>query len=374
MWRRPCARWGLVALVGALFCSGTLTAVPAGAGPTPAGPTPAQTASTAAVDWLVSQQQPDGGFELAGFPGFETPDVVLAIAMAAQTGPTWSTAEALAAVEAVEFGGSGGPTPLDALDAWVAGGIVAGQAAKLILLVVAPLGLDPADFGDSHTDLTALIYPTGCGGGADLTGVLYYSTQTMGLVGEILCGAPDPAIVARVRAAQRADGSWNFTGDPAEPTDNGDEIDVTSIALQVLIAAGASWDDPAVHHGLAWMASRQFPTGAFDGFGLPDPNSTAMAMLAVTAAGFDPTTSCWRDTVAPVRMGAPYGDPQAWLLAQQQPDGRVVSPNDTYGVNTFATAQSVEGWLRTWVPLVRATGAPVCAPLPAPDPEPRFTG
>ena len=141
-----------------------------------------------------------------------------------------------------------------------------------------------------------------------------------------------------------------------------------------LVAAGATWDDPAVHRGLAWMASRQFLTSAFDGFGLPDPNSTAMAMLAVTAAGFDPTTSCWRDTVAPARVGAPYGDPQAWLLAQQQPDGRVVSPNDTYGVNTFATAQSVEGWLRTWVPLVRATGSPVCAPSPEPDPEPRFTG
>ena len=366
------ARPGLLGIVGAvvttMVATGPLAAVltgPAGAAATPA------VAATAAVAWLTTQQQADGGFELAGFPGFETPDAVLAIAMAAQTGPTWSTSSALAAVEALRYGGSG-PTPLDALDAWVSGGISAGQAAKLILLVTGPLGLDPTDFGASHTDLAAMLYPTGCAGGADITGVLYYSEQTMGLVGELLCGAPDPAIVTRVRAGQRADGSWSYTGDPNEASDNGDEVDVTSIALQVLIAAGARWDDPAVRHGLAWLASRQFASGAFDGFGLPDANSTAMALLVVAAAGFDPTSSCWRDSVTPSAAGTPYSDPQAWLLAQQRPDGRVVSPNDDYGVTTFATAQAVEGWLRTWVPVVRATGAPDCAPVP--EPEPAFTG
>mgnify|MGYP001154416031 CR=1 FL=1 len=70
----------------------------------------------AAVAWLIDQQQPDGGFELAAFPGFETPDAALALATAAQSGATWDAAEALAAVEAVETGGN---DPLDALDAWV---------------------------------------------------------------------------------------------------------------------------------------------------------------------------------------------------------------------------------------------------------------
>lgn len=366
MWRHPRVRRGLVALVGVCLAVVSLSTfgVPARAGAL----SPAGEAADRAVAWLVTQQLPDGGFELAAYPGFETPDAVLAIAMAAQTGATWSTAEALAAVEALEFGGVGGPTPLDALDDWVTGGIGAGEAAKLILLVVAPLGLDPTDFGDSHTDLQALIYPSGCAGGAALAGTLYYESQTIGLVGELLCGAPDPAEVTRIREAQRADGSWNYTGDPDETTDNGDEVDVTSIAVQTLVAAGARWDDPAVRRGLAWLATKQFVSGAFDGFGLPDANSTAMAMLAVTAAGFDPTTACWRDTVVPTAVGSPYGDPQAWLLGQQRPDGRVTSPNDTYGVTTFATTQSVEGWLRTWVPVVRASGAPDCAPTP------RFTG
>lgn len=45
-----------------------------------------------AVGWIIAQQQSDGGFEMAGFPGFETPDAVLAIAENAQTDTVWSAA------------------------------------------------------------------------------------------------------------------------------------------------------------------------------------------------------------------------------------------------------------------------------------------
>ena len=63
----------------------------------PVGAAPEDTAA-GAVDWLVAQQQDDGGFEMAGFPGFETPDAVLAIAAAAQTGAGWDQGEAYDAV------------------------------------------------------------------------------------------------------------------------------------------------------------------------------------------------------------------------------------------------------------------------------------
>ena len=88
----------------------------------------------AAVAWLKTQQQPDGGFELAIFPGFETRDASLAIAEHAQTGTTWSTTEALDAVGALHFGGTpAGATPLDALDAFGATVTTAGAAAKTIV-------------------------------------------------------------------------------------------------------------------------------------------------------------------------------------------------------------------------------------------------
>src|SRR5581483_2390324 len=108
---------------------------------------PASTAAAGnAVGWLKTQQQSDGGFELAGFPGFETPDAILAIAENAQTGSTWSTAQALAAVQAVHVGGGSGLTPLDAIDAFAHTAISPQQAAKLIVLVAAPLGLDAGAF------------------------------------------------------------------------------------------------------------------------------------------------------------------------------------------------------------------------------------
>ena len=61
--------------------------------------------TTDAVAWLVDQQEADGGFELADFPGFETPDAVLAIAEQAQVEPAWSKPLARAAVDAVVSNG-----------------------------------------------------------------------------------------------------------------------------------------------------------------------------------------------------------------------------------------------------------------------------
>ncbi|MEP6626160.1 MAG: hypothetical protein ABJC79_17060, partial [Acidimicrobiia bacterium] len=53
---------------------------------------------TKATDWIKTQQQADGSFEVAGFPGFETPDAVVALDERGQTSGTWDAAKALAAV------------------------------------------------------------------------------------------------------------------------------------------------------------------------------------------------------------------------------------------------------------------------------------
>lgn len=371
--------------VASALVAGALVLVVVPATPTVgAAPEPADlAAAVAAVDWLVGQQEPDGGFELASFPGFETPDAVLAIAEAGQTGATWSTVEARAAVEALEYGGSGGPTPIDALDTWVTGGVNAGEASKLLLLVVDPLGLDPAEFGPSQTDLAAIVYPNGCADAPDTAGIFFYETMFVGFGGEVLCGAPHPAVVDAIRDAQRPDGGWNFNGstapvDPGDPFDpNQADVDTTAVALAVLVAGGATWDDPAILGGLRYLAGQHQPSGAFPAFGADDPNATSVGTLAIAAAGFDPTSSCWRDTADPAAAGTPYASPLAWIRSQQQPDGRIASPNDGYGLNTFATSQSVQTLLRGWLPVARATGAPDCAPVASADPValvPRFTG
>ena len=78
--------------------------------------TQARAAAATTTNWIEAQQQPDGGFEVAGFPGFETPDAVLAIAENAQTTKKWSPATALAAVEAVKKKGHSGLHALDNLE------------------------------------------------------------------------------------------------------------------------------------------------------------------------------------------------------------------------------------------------------------------
>ena len=74
--------------------------------------------------------------------------------------------------------------------------------------------------------------------------------------------------------------------------------------------------------------------------------------MAITAAGFDVESPCWRNTVAPGLAGNPYANPLNWLRFVQLPSGRFVSPNDAFGINTFATSQSVQALERNWLPVV----------------------
>jgi hypothetical protein len=75
-------------------------------------------------------------------------------------------------------------------------------------------------------------------------------------------------------------------------------------------------------------------------------------VLAVTSAGFDPTTKRWRDTVAPGLASTAYTSPIVWLRSKQAPDGHFISPNDAFPpVNTFATSQTIQALRRGWIPV-----------------------
>ncbi|MEX2100786.1 MAG: hypothetical protein WEB19_05165, partial [Acidimicrobiia bacterium] len=69
----------VLAVLGALAF--TVLALPQSA---PAADPASDTAAAAAVAWLKTQQQADGGFEVVGFPGFETRAASRAIAEQAQ--------------------------------------------------------------------------------------------------------------------------------------------------------------------------------------------------------------------------------------------------------------------------------------------------
>lgn len=319
-----------------------------------AGAEEAETVALVKADtWLRTQQQADGGFETVGFPGFETPDAVLAIAAVGDRG--WSTADALAAVQGAT--NTDGKDPLDALDDLVDGDAAdpttvaaAARAAKVTVLDVQPLGLDATDFdpsGDSDdaVDLVARFQarqqPDGTYDfGAQFNGLLY---TAIALHNEGL-GVPT-ALVEQIRAAQRADGSWDYTG---TTTGDGNDVDTTALALIALRSAGVVWDDTDIAHAVEWLATVQnAPTGAWQAYGADDPNSTSLATIALSDVGVDVTTSAWR-TAAGVATTGGYASPIAWLVSQQATDGHIASPNDSFGVSTFATSQAMQALGAQW--------------------------
>ena len=309
--------------------------------------TAARSTSTRARNWLVTQQQANGGFELSGFDGFETPDATLAIAEAAQQQGGWSTAQALAAVQAVKVGGK---SALDWADDFADGAITAAQAAKLVVLVAVPLGLDPRAFNPQNDARTRnLMGIINAGKQADGSYGAFNGTLYAALAKWLVSGAVPADTLAYVRAGQQASGGWDFANDP---TATDADIDTTSLVIQVLVAAKVAPTDTDLVHALAFLAHAQQADGAFQSFGADDPNSTSTAIMAITAVGENPVDSCWRDRAVPALKGTHYSSPVGWLNGQGATDGHIVSPNDAFPpVNTFASTQSIEALRRGWLPI-----------------------
>ncbi|MGQ0803162.1 MAG: hypothetical protein ACT4PI_04795 [Actinomycetota bacterium] len=355
----------LVALFGALvFVSIVAT-----------GPAAADTA--AGIAYLATTQQANGGWDATPAFEFATTEALLAIAEQAQTGAAWGTAQAFAAVDAFDHANPPNNDPLNFADDMADGAIPPSLAGKLILMVAAPLGLSTTDFDPKNdtaaaVNLETALDPAGCAGNVASFGFFGQTLVAM-LAKRLVCGAVPPAAVTAVRGAQQADGAWNFTGLPAPA--GFDDFDTTAAAIMALIAAGAGPTDPDVVQGLAFLATKQDAGGAWVSFGAASPESTSRAILAITAAGYDPGSSCWRDTVAPALKGTAYGSPITALNNLQNPNGSW----GTFGPD-FSTGQAVQGLERQWLPVTRAAvqtcvvaAPPVTAPAsaaPAADASP----
>ena len=315
----------------------------------------AKNAAARATTWLEDRQLADGSFETAGFAGFETPDAVMAIAENAQTTRTWSRPQALAAVTATKVGTK---SALHAIDDFADSGIDAGQAAKVAQLVARPLGLSITKFNPDHdraVDLQALIDD---GHKANGSYGAFNATLYAAIAKRKLGGVPSDTL-AYIRSAQDASGGWNFAGDPTDAAAAAD-TDTTGLAVQALVAARVRGGDRTLRRALRFLANNLQTDGAWQSFGADDPNSTAVAVIGITAAGYDPTASCWRDMAVPALRNTPYTSPITWLKADQASNGRFKSPNDSFGVNTFATTQSIQALRREWLPVDRL-GAQACA-------------
>ena len=283
-----------------------------------------------AIAWLLTQQQPDGSFEVAKFAGFETPEAVLAIAADAQT-RSWTPREAITAVQAVT--NNAGRNALDSLDdlADRTGGeaVSAGLAAKLIALVLQPLCLDPTRFDPQYDGATNLLERMQAGKKADGRFGAFSDTLYVAIaLGAMQLPAP-PETIAAIRAAQQDNGGFNFSGTPFD--EGFDDIDTTALAIDAL-DAHVRRGDGAIAAAETFLRDRQAGDGSWN-FG--DPNSTALAALAFEEAA-DPSPSVAART---------------FLRSLQRPDGRIASANDSFGVNTYATTQTVRALFQHALPV-----------------------
>jgi len=342
----------------------------------------AGTAAANAVAYLRTQQLPgttpatgSGAWDSDPTAAFVTPEAVLAIAEAGQTGTSWSTSEALAAVQAAQ--NADGQDPLAFVDLMEAAATSPGAAGKFMVLVAGPLGRD--------TSSLATIVGDPAPNGSFDSDLFFNNTLYAGLSKQVTAGSIPASTVAYVASKQKvSNGGWSYDADTGTTTDA--DIDTTGLALQLLLAGGTPPTDPVVQRGLAFLASQQNADGTWSSFGDESAESSSRALLAVTAAGYDVNDRCWRDTVYPAGAGAPFTGGDAAIASLANANGSIAGPNVFSA--SFATAQAVQGFERSWLPLVRApeqactvvspvevsvppATAPVAAPLTL---TPAFTG
>ena len=351
------------ALFGALAVVGGSLAGPAGA------VDPAVTQN--AVNYLDSQQiagttPATGSGAWDTDPAFEfvTSEVVLAIGEGAQTSASWSTGAALTAVQ--NTANPQGTNPMPYLDLAAVGALSPGKAAKFIDLVAEPLGLDPTSFdpagNGSPVNLVAAMGPGNVDGSFGPANA-FNQTLFAALAKKLVDGVVPSSTIDYIRSKEKpSNGGWAFDADTGTTTDA--DVDTTSLAIQALVAGGVGPADPAVRNGLAFMASQQSADGSWSAFGSVSTESTSRAILAIVSAGYDPNSSCWRDTVLPALAGSPYGAPDDALVGLQGADGSIAGPGSFSPA--FSTAQAVQGLERTWLPI--ETAAPQTCAAPGGDP------
>jgi hypothetical protein len=277
------------------------------AGPAPAA---AQTGIEAALGWLRSQQNTDGGFSNGFSEGSDpaaTADAVVAIASAGQDPSSWLQE---------------GVSPLDYIGLDAGNADSPGLAAKFALAAVAA-GENPRAIGG--VDLIARIVegfdPTaGFFGGGPYESAL--SVLALKAAQEPLPTGAVPGLLA----ARQPDGTYSFSGDM---TPGSGDSNTTALVVQALLIAGQGVE---VLPSLAYFRRAQNADGGWtyqkpSAFGEDtDANSTALVIQALLSAGQDLAT---------------WGDPESALRGLQGSSGALAFQAATPGDNFLATVQAI---------------------------------
>ncbi len=246
-----------------------------------------------AVDYLRTQQVPDGGIDSFTFgpdPGGTARTTLILNALGYPTNTLVSSA---------------GKTLIDYLEAEVVKYIYQDDKpgterlfpgrAGLVLGAAAAAGKDPTSFGEAQVDLIGELNAAYAAAG-DAT----YSTpaeegfargaasdinQTLSILGLVAAGQPIPeAATTWLINNQNENGSWS------------NNIDITGYAIVALIGSGnVEPTHPAIQQALEFYRRNQTASTALWGdTGTGEPaNSTGWVMTALSTAGFIPMTQSW---------------------------------------------------------------------------------
>ena len=222
-----------------------------------------------ALDWMRSQQQPDGSFP--GFGAGSTVDAVLAI-IAAGMDPDDSFIK-------------NGRNPVDFLETKAKEIAATPGGAGKLLIVVATLKEDFRSFGGVNLlEAIGSNYPSEGHYGKDAIG------HAFAMLGLYAAGQPiPPKAVDYLKSAQTPEGGWAFSGDTKA---GGADTNTTAVVVQALVAAGVSETDPMLEKAGEYLLSQEnasdggFPYQQGGEFGSDsDVNSTAYVSQALRYLG-----------------------------------------------------------------------------------------
>ncbi len=298
----------------------------------------------AALEWLLTQQQADGGFTSGFAEGSDlgaTVEVLLAATAAGADPTAWSPAPRAYLAEQ--------------------GALVEDAAGHTRLIFGAlALGADPRDFAGE--DLVAALQGMQDAESGQFGDSLYAHAYALLALHNADVELPSDAIALLVEA-QLEDGSWAMLGE--EDAETGDS-NTTALAVQALVAAG---EEEAARTALPYFEFLQNEDGGFpwqkpsEWGSESDANSTALVAQALRALGEDP--GAW---VTELGVGA-----LPFLQELQDAESGAFEWQPGMGPNVLATAQAVQslaGMTLVEIPVAPATApseapeAPVEAPIP----------
>jgi hypothetical protein len=223
------------------------------------------------------------------------------------------------------------PSIVDYLATNAASASSAGDYSRM-LLAIAAAGQDPTDFGGR--DFVALLEAEY--DGTQIGNASYLNDDFWGVMALVAAGE-DPATsdaiqdsLAYILANQNAtDGGWSWG------VGQDSDVDDTAAAIMALLAAGQPASSTAISDALDYLATMQLDNGGFDSWGSSNSATDAWGIMALAAAGEDPTD-----------LDSGLGnDPVDDLLSFQNGDGSFDWTEETPSPQALMTAYAIPALL-----------------------------